>query len=182
MLEAAATEAGVGYEVRSIDRRIAGPMDAGSSRSPSARAPAGPSSPVISIRSEAMTRSAWPPSALRRAGLPSVGGVIHHPTELTTPGGSGLRHSDPRRHADGTGDRGPVRPPTPRGGRLRMLADARLSPERLAERALAGMAPLIGGRPRIDPAPGGAASHPIRVWNPWASSSRPKEPPSPPSS
>lgn len=39
-----------------------------------------------------------------------------------------------------------------------MLADARLSPERLADAALAGMGALVGPRPRIEPAPGGAAS------------------------
>lgn len=86
MIEAAAAQASVGYEVRSIDRRIAGPMDAG----------------LISLAERASARHAVKARHLDTIGghdavslaavcpsivlaVPSVGGVIHHPTELTTP-------------------------------------------------------------------------------------------------
>lgn len=86
LIEDAAREAEVGYEVRSIDRRIAAPMDAGLV----ALGERGAARHGVTARHldtigghDAVSLAAVCPSIV--LAVPSVGGVIHHPTELTRP-------------------------------------------------------------------------------------------------
>ncbi len=84
-IKAAAAAAGVGFEVRAVDRRRAGPMDAGLVRL---------AADVARDHGEDMLRldtiaghdgvslAAVCPSLVMA--VPSVGGVIHHPTEFTS--------------------------------------------------------------------------------------------------
>ncbi|KQT52496.1 MULTISPECIES: Zn-dependent hydrolase [unclassified Aureimonas] len=86
MIEAAAKEAGVGFEIRSVDRRIAGPMDAGlvglAERSAAGHGVVSRHLDTIGGH-DAVSLAAVCPSIV--LAVPSVGGVIHHPTELTRP-------------------------------------------------------------------------------------------------
>ena len=86
MMAAAAEKAGIGYEVRSIDIRRAGPMDAG------LIALAGEVAQKFGEETlhfdtigghDAVSLSAVCPAVV--LAVPSVGGVIHHPTEFTKP-------------------------------------------------------------------------------------------------
>lgn len=84
MIEAAAAESEVGYEVRSIDRRAAGEMDAGLLRlaEAAARANGVPTPHLDTIGGhDAVSLSAVCPAIV--LAVPSVGGVMHHPTEFT---------------------------------------------------------------------------------------------------
>ncbi len=86
MISAAAARADVAFEVRAIDRRAAGRMDAGL-LALAEKAASAHGVPVIALDTvsghDAVSLSAVCPALI--LAVPSVGGVIHHPTELTAP-------------------------------------------------------------------------------------------------
>lgn len=86
MIAEAADTVGIEYEVRSIDRRAAGRMDAGLLRL-AERAATAQGSGTRHLDTigghDAVSLSAVCPAIV--LAVPSVGGVIHHPTEFTRP-------------------------------------------------------------------------------------------------
>lgn len=86
IISTASTRAAVGHELRSIDRRAAGAMDAGLVQL-AGRASAMNGADARHLDTigghDAVSLSAVCPSIV--LAVPSVGGVIHHPTELTRP-------------------------------------------------------------------------------------------------
>lgn len=84
-IETAAADAGVGFEVRSIDRRRAGPMDPRLVRLAKETAEAlGEETLLLDTIGghDAISLAAICPSIV--IAVPSVAGVMHHPTEFTT--------------------------------------------------------------------------------------------------